>query len=73
MVKTQSKVFSETVQLRINYHKSCPMMYLYGENGVGIKEFADALNGHNFNIAVVNILHFNVVCIHYVKYLCPVE
>jgi len=49
------------------------MQYLYGEYSVDVKQFTDALDGHQLNVAVVNVLYLNTVGVHDVKDLGTVE
>ena len=49
------------------------MQYLYGEYSVDVKQFTDALDGHQLNVAVVNVLYLNTVGVHDVQDLGTVE
>jgi len=47
--------------------------YLYSENSVDVEKFTDSLNRDDFNVAIVNVPHFNTVCIDDVENLSPIE
>jgi len=42
-------------------------VYLCSENGVDVKQLANAMNGHSLHVAVVNVQHFNEVGINDVQ------